>query len=374
MEWEAPGRIMEGFRQGFLQRHQNCREWKKKGRGVMGCFYGLVPKEVVHAAGFLPVQLTEERDGRLEERAGLLPFLCGMSKNLTGQIYEGRYEYLDGILVGAVCDTNRHLLDIWAHRKVVPYLRLLKTPSTATPSAWRFYSSDLRRLAEELGRMSGQEVTEHGLWESIELYNENRRLMEKFRLTRENMGVSAQDGLYVFASSLVMDVEEHNSLLRRLLQGHAQPPDFKSEAPGVLISSMNLNMAWDLVRLVEEYGGRVVADDFPNNARYTTSQIPKDQDPFMALAKGYIRKVPAPGIYSFQERAEDLAQQMQVSGARGLIYLVQLYCDAYAMEYAILKERLDSWGIPHMKLEAEDNPASLQQLNVRVQSFLESLM
>jgi benzoyl-CoA reductase/2-hydroxyglutaryl-CoA dehydratase subunit BcrC/BadD/HgdB len=365
---------MEQFRQGFLQRHQSCREWKKKGRGVMGCFYGLVPKEVVHAAGFLPVQLMEERDGRLEEKAGLLPFLCGMSKNLTGQIYEGRYQYLDGILVGVVCDTNRHVLDIWAHKKVFPYLRLLKTPSTATPAAWKFYASDLRRLAEELGRMSGQEVTEQKLWKSIELYNENRTLMERFRVSRESLGISAEEGLYVFASSLVMDVEEHNRLLLSLLENPVQASASNQEAPGVLISAMNLNMAWDLIRLVEEYGGRVVGDDFPNNARYGISRIPMEGDPFLALAKGYLRRVPAPGIYSFHERAESLAEQMRLSNAKGLIYLVQLYCDAYAMEYAILKERFDSWGIPHMRLEAEDNPASLQQLNVRVQSFLESLM
>lgn len=374
MESEARGKVMEQFRQGFLQRHQSCREWKEKGRGVMGCFYGLVPKEVVHAAGFLPVQLVEERDGRLEEKAGLLPFLCGMSKNLTGQIYEGRYHYLDGILVGAVCDTNRHVLDIWAHKKVVPYIRLLKTPSTATPAAWKFYASDLRRLAEELGKMSGRQVTEQKLWESIELYNENRTLMEKFRISRESLGISAEDGLYVFASSLVMDVEEHNRLLLHLLESPVKASQSNPEAPRVLISAMNLNMAWDLIRLVEEYGGRVVGDDFPNNARYGISRIPTEGDPFVALAKGYLRRVPAPGIYSFQERAEELAQQMRLSNAKGLIYLLQLYCDAYAMEYAILKERFDSWGIPHMRLEAEDNPSSLQQLNVRVQSFLESLM
>lgn len=357
-----------------MQRHQRCRQWKKSGRGIMGCFYGLVPKEVVHAAGFLPVQLIEERDGGLEERAELLPFLCAMSKNLTGQIYEGRYEYLDGILVGTVCDTNRHVLDIWAHKKVVPYLRLVRTPSTATAAAYNFYALELRRLAQELGGMSGQKVTEQKLWESIELYNQNRTLMEKFRLSRAALHISASDAVYVFASSLVMDVQEHNQMLKDLLESPARPAASKPGAPGVLISAMNLNMAWDLISLVEEYGGQVVADDFPNSARYGISRIPLEGDPFLALAKGYLRRVPAPGIFSFQERAEDLAQQMRLSNARGLIYLVQLYCDAYAMEYAILKERLDLWGIPHMKLEAEDNPASLQQLNVRVQSFLESLM
>ncbi len=374
MQKQTRSEVLERFRQGFLGRHQSCAEWKNKGRGVIGCFYGLVPREVIHAAGLLPVQLTEERDGRLEEKAGLLPFLCGMSKNITGQIYEGRYDYLDGILVGAVCDTNRHVLDIWAHRKVVPYLRLLRTPSTANPAAWSFYAADLRRLAEELGRMGGQRVTEQRLWESIGLYNENRSLMEKFRHSRQALGISAEDALYVFASSLVMPVEEHNSLLRSLLEGPAQAPGSASGTPGVLVSAMNLNMALDLIRLVEEYGGQVVADDLSHSARYGLSKIALEGEPFLALAKGYLRRVPTPGIYSFQERAEDLAEQMRLSGARGLIYLVQLYCDAFAMEYAILKERFDLWGIPHMRLEAEDNPASLQQLNVRVQSFLESLV
>ncbi len=374
MDSEIQGQIMEKFRQGFLARHQACRQWKKSGRGVMGCFYGLVPREVVHAAGFLPVQLLEERDTRLEDKARLLPFLCGMSKNITGQIYEGRYEYLDGILVGTVCDTNRHVLDIWAHRKVVPYLRLLRTPSKADHAAWKFYAADLRDLAQELEQMGGQKVTEERLWESIELYNENRILMERFRSSRNVLGISAQDALYVLASSLVMDVESHNELLRSLLQTPSQAWDKKSTGPGILLSAMNLNMAWDIIRLVEEYGGRVVADDFTINARYGISLVPRQEDPFLALAIGYLRKVPAPGLYSFQERAESLAQQMRSSGAQGLIYLVQLYCDAYAMEYAILKEKFDLWGIPHMRLEAEDNPASIQQLNVRVQSFLESLI
>jgi len=44
------------------------------------------------------------------------------------------------------------------------------------------------------------------------------------------------------------------------------------------------------------------------------------------------------------------------------------------MEYAILKERLDAWGVRHLKLEAEDTPSSMEQLNVRVQSFVESLV
>jgi benzoyl-CoA reductase/2-hydroxyglutaryl-CoA dehydratase subunit BcrC/BadD/HgdB len=65
---------------------------------------------------------------------------------------------------------------------------------------------------------------------------------------------------------------------------------------------------------------------------------------------------------------------MQKAGAQGMIYLIQLYCDAYAMEYAMLKERFDRWNLKHLKLEAEDTPSSIEPLNVRVQSFVESLL
>ncbi len=68
---------------------------------------------------------------------------------------------------------------------------------------------------------------------------------------------------------------------------------------------------------------------------------------------------------------------MEKSKAEGLIYLIQLYCDAYAMEYSVLsviKEYFDQWNLPHLKIEAEDTPLSVEQLNVRVQSFMESLL
>ena len=47
---------------------------------------------------------------------------------------------------------------------------------------------------------------------------------------------------------------------------------------------------------------------------------------------------------------------------------------AYAMEYACLKEYFDKWDLTHLKIEAEDTPTSVEQLNVRIQSFMESLV
>ena len=365
--------MISEFKERFEKRHERCRTLRDEGRKIVACFYGLIPKELLHAAGILPVQLIEERNPQYDERSKLLPYLCGMSKNLAGQLYGGLYDYVDGVMVATVCDTNRHVFDVWSHRSLFPHLWLVRAPSTATDRAVKYYAEELGRLGRELEGVSGKRVTEDGLRESIVLYNENRVLFRQFYQARPGSGISQEDAVFVFAAALVTPVEEHNEMMRRLLASLPSAPSSDGRTR-LMLSAINLNMALDVIRMAERYGAMVVTDDFTHNARYGSNPIDPDGNPFEALARGYLRRVPAPGIFSFEERAAYIRDMMGMAKASGLIYLIQQYCDAYAMEYGILKERLDAWKIPHLRIEAEDTPSSIEQLNVRVQSFIESLM
>ena len=365
--------MISEFKERLEKRHEHSRELKQDGKKIVACFYGLVPKELIHAAGIVPIQLIEERGPQYEEKSELLPYLCGMSKNLTGQIYENVYDYVDGVMVGTVCDTNRHVYDIWAHRKLFHHLFLVRAPSTASDAAVNYYTDELKRLAGELEKISGIKVTEDSLRESIALYNENRDLFGQFYDLRPKTDISAEDAVSIFSSGLVTPVEEHNDMMKRLLSTLSTTSAANNDIK-LMLCAVNLNMARDVIRMSEKYGASVVTDDLTHNARYGLNKIDMDGDPFEALARGYLRKVPAPGIYSFEERATDIRDRMAKAEADGMIYLIQLYCDAYAIEYAILKERFDKWNLTHLKLEAEDTPSSIEQLNVRIQSFVESLL
>ena len=360
------------FRERFEQRHERARALARQGTKLVGCFYGLAPKELVHAAGMVPVQLVEDRDARYEAKSGLLPFLCGMSKNLAGQIAANVLDYLDGVMVSTVCDTNRHMLDLWVHQQAFPHQWLVRAPAKDDEGAVAYFTQELRRLAAELEAVSGTRVTDDRLGAAIALFNENRALLRRFYDARPTAGISAEDAVYVFAAALTTPVEEHNALMRELLASLSPGP--LGSDPKLMLSALNIPMAVDVIRMAEKYGATVVTDDFTHNARYGSTQVPTDGDPFRALARGYLRRVPAPGLYPFEARAAGLRDAMARAGARGLIYLVQLYCDAYALEYAVLKERFDRWQLPHLKLEAEATPGSVEQLNVRVQSFVESLL
>ncbi len=320
----------------------------------------------------VPVQLVEDRDSRYEAKSGLLPYLCGMSKNLAGQIASNVLDYVDGVMVSTVCDTNRHLLDVWVHQRAFPNLWLVRAPAKNDEGAVNYFANELRRLALELGAVSGTRVTDDGLRESIALFNESRALFRRFYDARPTADISAEDAVYVFASALTTPVEEHHALMRALIGSLS--PGVPRPDPKLMLSGLNIPMAVDVIRMVEKYGAAVVTDDFTHNARYGSTEVPADGDAFRALARGYLRTVPAPGMYSFEDRAVGIRDAMEREGARGLIYLIQLCCPAYAFEYAILKERFDRWKLPHLRLEAEATPGSIEQLNVRVQSFVESLL
>lgn len=364
--------MIEEFKEKFEKRHQVAQRNKEEGKKIIGCFYGSVPRELVHSAGMMPVQLVEDRDYHYEAKSGLLPYLCGMSKNLTGQIYDKVFNYLDAAMISTTCDTNRHVPDIWEKNKVFPKIWIVRAPIKAAESAVNYYTKEIHRLADELGKFSGRKVTEEGLQESITLYNENRSLFRKFYEARPKSGVSAEEAVYVFASALVLPVEEHNAMMKKLL-ADLPPATDQDRKTRLMLCALNINMALEVIRMAEKYGARIVTDDFTHNARYGSEEIEIEGDAFSSLARGYLRKIPLPGMYSFEQRAGTINDLMKKSQAEGLIYLIQLYCDAYAMEYTVLKEYFDKWNLSHLKIEAEDTPLSIEQMNVRVQSFLESL-
>jgi len=365
--------MIERFREAFEHRHELARRLQDDGSKIVACFYGAVPKELIHAAGMVPIQLVEDPDHRYEEQSHLLPYLCGMSKNLTGQLYERVFDYVDAAMVSTVCDTNRRVTDIWVYNNVVPKTWIVRAPAMSHDAAVDYFANELRRLAVELGELSGQEVTEERIRSSVEAFNESRKLFRLFYQARFNTRIPAEDSVYVFASALVMPVEEHNAMMRELLASLPAAGD-GDNATRIMLCAVNLNLSLDVIRMVETYGARVVTDDLTHNSRYGSCEIGLDGDIFEAVSRGYLRKIPIPGMYSFEDRAVYIRDLMEEAGATGMIYLIQLYCDAYAMEYACLKEYFDRWGLKHLKIEAEDTPTSVEQLNVRVQSFLESLM
>lgn len=367
--------MIEQFREKVQKRHDIARDWKKKGGKVAAYFYTLVPREIVHASGMLPVQLMEEKDGSyLEQESKLQNFVCGLARNVSGQIYRKVYDYADLCVVGVVCDTNRRVFDIWDYKKLFPKMILLGLVQTRNEGSLQYMAQAFDRFRDQMSAIVGKEITDDMVMSSIKTYNENRaQFRELYRIRGKNpAAISGSDVMAVVQASLIMPVEEHTAMLKKLVASLPQTPTGNGKVK-LMLSAYNFNIAADVAKIAERMGASVTADDLVHGVRYSFNDIKTGPDVMLSLADGYLFEIPSPGLYSFERKVDFIQKSMKETGAKGLIYVVQSMCDAFAMESAVLNEKFEERQIPFLHLEVEDTPASVEHMNTRIQSFVESL-
>ncbi len=367
--------MIEQFREKVEKRHDTAREWKAKGGKVAAYFYTLVPKEIVHAAGMLPVQLMEEKDGsHLEQESNLQTFVCGLARNVTGQIYKKAYDYADVCVVAVVCDTNRRVFDIWDYKNLFPNMILMGYVQTKNEGSTQYLAGEFDRFRKLLEPIAGKEILDDMVKSSVETFNENRALFrELYKIRAQNSeAITGSDVMDVIGASLVMPVEEHTAMLKQLVDSLPKGASSNGK-PRLMLCAYNFNIAGEVSRIAERVGASVTADDLTNSIRYCLKDIKTGAYIMDSLAEGYLFEIPAPGLYSFEKKMDFIEQSMKDAGAKGLVYVVQSMCDAYAMEYAVMKDKFEERKIPYLHLEVEDSPTSVEHMNTRIESFVESL-
>src|SRR5512143_1427119 len=81
-------------------------EWIKSGGKVVGYTCSFVPPELFHAAGILPYRLRAiELESMDIADAYYGPFACSFPKCLLQLAGEGKYNFLDGVVITSACDT-----------------------------------------------------------------------------------------------------------------------------------------------------------------------------------------------------------------------------------------------------------------------------
>lgn len=129
------------------------------------------------------------------------------------------------------------------------------------------------------------------------------------------------------------------------------------------------------LRLIEEAGAVVVADDLCMGSRYFTGLVDgASSDPFEALARRYLTRPPCPKLmYPSAERIAHLQRMARQYRVEGVIYQSIKFCDNHAGVYTILRRGFEEMGLPVLQLEREYALSGAGQLKTRVQAFVESV-
>jgi benzoyl-CoA reductase/2-hydroxyglutaryl-CoA dehydratase subunit BcrC/BadD/HgdB len=226
-----------------------------------------------------------------------------------------------------------------------------------------------------LQKRLGKAISDEELRKSIDIYNENRSaLAQLYALRRDKPhAISGREVLDVVRASMCMRKEEHTALLKDAVEELRAAP---TQADGAVRLVLFGNVCDDpgLMHLFEELETVVVDDDLCVGSRYFLHIESSDGDPVRRLAQRYLRRVPCPSKHSSDfDRRKYLVNMVKQSRADGIVMLFLKFCDPHAFDYPDLAKRLSEENIPHLVIETEIQPASLEQTRTRLQAFVEML-
>ncbi len=319
------------------------------------CTY--TPVEIFHAARFTPFGIkksfsTESQDVYLGHN------LCPYVHSVFGDALQGRYGFLEGVVIAHSCECFRRLYDGWLQFKerITPgFSYLLNVPTIRSPNAIDYFEQSLRQLITSLEEQFNVNVTEDALHESIAVYNRMRRLMQKLYRLRmlEPAPISGSQVLEILDLAMTSVVEDFNCHLESLLETLAKDDDLpatSTDKQRLLVFGSVFNP--EIIRFIEgdEIGGMVVCENACNGLRFIETTVEPTDNPLGAIASGYLKKAPCPRMANenVTDRLCDLIDRYSIDG---VIYYIPKYCENLYLDYPLIREKLDQIDIPHKRLE-----------------------
>ena len=157
------------------------RQWldEHPGRKAAGYLPVYAPREIIHAAGMLPVGIHGNGDIEIiRGDAYYQSYICHLPRSVVELAEAGRLDFLSAALFPSTCDVIRNLSGMWQIRFPHMYVRYLDLPQVANPELGaRFWQRELNVIREALGGVAGVNVDDDRLRTSIEVYNQVRRVV-----------------------------------------------------------------------------------------------------------------------------------------------------------------------------------------------------
>jgi benzoyl-CoA reductase/2-hydroxyglutaryl-CoA dehydratase subunit BcrC/BadD/HgdB len=381
MESETKSKVLDKFKSYTANiLNPSVEKLKASGGKVVGYFCSFIPEEIFIAAGLLPFRmrgtgsLTTERADEYFTSSN-----CSFPRHCFNQALTGKFDFLDGLVVGTSCDTTRFIYDNWkaSHIKT-PFLYLLGYPHVSGEVMADYYRKELVKLKAALEEHFGVQITNEKLKAAIKLCNVTRELQRKIYELRKSgtPPITGAEMVTVMVAGVSMPKDEYNADLKQLIS------DLETLPPGNQKYSARLMVVGScgdddvMSRIAEEQGAIVVTDHtcFGGKLKYgsvdeSEADLLKALANYQVLTRPFCAKVG--GAYPL--RAKVIIEAAKEYGVDGVIGQRLGCCDTWGGELYILKDDLKNAGIPSLMIEREYVPDSEGQITTRIQAFIETV-
>jgi benzoyl-CoA reductase subunit C len=361
-----------------------AKEWKQKGtdRILVGYMPVYFPRELVHAANGLAIGIlgTGDRKQIIKGDAFYQSYICHIPRGIIELALDGNLNDIDGFIFPSICDVIRNLSGMFKVLKKGTFVKYLDYPQNFSDDiGGTFYINELKHILGEIKKINHIEVTDEDIWRSIDLYNTNRKLIEDIYDIKQQYPwrLSAEDLYYILRAGMVMPVEEHNDILKRVLDNISRDFGEPMDKIRVIITgSFCEQPPIGLIKTIEMAGCYIVDDDLLSGMRWIQGDITNNfNNPLEALSNSYLNKSRySASVYSIGNgKGRNLVELAKKRKADGIIFAAPSFCDPALFDVPILQKECDASNLRHISFQYSENTGQYKVIKEQVGAFSDSI-
>ncbi|KUG05108.1 hypothetical protein ASZ90_017429 [hydrocarbon metagenome] len=352
-----------------------AREKKALGAKIVGIYCAFTPKEIIAAAGAIPVALCSGSNESIPKAEEHLPRnLCPLVKASYGSAITERCPYFfmaDILVADATCDGKKKMYELMSRVKEV---HLLNLPQIANlKGSFDLWLSELHRFKGFLEKETDSLVSDEKLWESIKLYNRVRELKRTiFELNRGPIPLLSGRELSIAVDSGGFEVDLPGDIDRYL-----QVIDFAKQRGGIkprprILLTGCPTTSEKVLHCLEEYAN-VVAMENCGGLKSIVELVDETGNPMAAIARSSLR-LACPCMSPNELRYQLIASIIEDYSIDGVVDLIWQACHTYNIEsYSLGDFVRREKGVPFLQIETDYSDSDINWINLRIEAFIEML-
>jgi len=376
--------IDECRKHAFDLQFTRAKEWKDESpdRVLVGYMPIYFPREIIHAAGAMPVGIFGGGDAKqiIKGDAYYQSYICHIPRSIIEIALDKHMEHIDGYIFPSICDVIRNLSGIFKQLGIGKFVKYMDFPQNFLPQiGGQFYQDEMNHVLQYIKEINGVEITNEKLNHSISLYNQNRRLIERIYEIRESFPwrMTIEEVYCVIRAGTVIPVEEHNAILEEICAHINEDIGTPQDKIKVVVSGAFCEQpALGLIRAIEEAGCYVVDDDYMLGSRMILGDIDDSTDNALeAIALAYINQSQySSSIYDVHNPKENrLAKIVERRGADGVVFASASFCDPSLLDAPIFQNAFDKMGIRYIAFQFSENINQYKVITEQVGTFSDSI-
>ena len=350
---------------------------KAAGKPIVGIMCEYTPRELIMAAGGVPVCLCGGSEKTIPPAEEILPSnLCPLIKSSFGyHLLKNNplLEMCDLIVAETTCDGKKKMYELMSDTRAMHILELPQKQDDA--DAAEHWLREVIKLKQKLEEAFKVELTDERLREAVALMNRERGLRRKLAgLMKPDTTPFTGRQLLELKSSIsgmAEDLAQYESLLVSA-QGGAVAGNGKPVR--VLMTGVPIvHGAERVLEIVESAGGLVVCMENCTGLKPILEDVDESaSDLLRAVADKYLH-LPCSVQTINSRRLEVLEQLVNEYRPQCIIELIWQACLTYDVEAARIKELSDKLHLPYLRINTDYSPSDTARITVRVEALFETI-